>query len=210
MNILTLETSQPQASLCLSKEGNIRFEASWHADRNHDAYLFPALRQALEALEDEPLHVILVGSGPGSYGGIRVALAAAVGIATVTGAKIVAVESWKQLAGADNYIIADARRGGWTVRHPSGMIEVLSAEEIRMIAQSGAAVRTLETREHMEKRGIPAIETDLTPTAAGVLATWNNMTEEERALLCEKPAEPIYVRPPHIVPAKHKPWEIRS
>ena len=34
------------------------------------------------------------------------------------------------------------------------------------------------------------------------------MSQEEQAGAAAKPAEPIYVRPPHITAAARKPWEI--
>ena len=52
MNLLAIETSVPNASLCLYAGGEIRYRTEWQAERNHDAHLFPALEQAME-LADE-------------------------------------------------------------------------------------------------------------------------------------------------------------
>ena len=116
MNILAIECSQPSASLCLLLDGEIKFSTSWETARNHDSFLFPALESALSLLATEKLDIVLVGAGPGSYGGVRVALAAAVGIATVRKAQVVAIGSWDSLAVDGAAIISDARRGGWTIR----------------------------------------------------------------------------------------------
>lgn len=206
MNILALETSQPHASLCLSRDGETVFSASWEAERNHDAYLFPALQKALAYPEAAELHTLLVGAGPGSYGGVRVALAAAVGVATVRGGRVVAFGSWEPFAAPGLSIISDARRNGWTVRRPDGCIEVISAEEARALP---APVVSVESPEVLAAAGITVQQAGIIPTAEALVRTWLALSAEQRETLAAKPAEPIYVRPPHIVPAKRKPWEIR-
>ncbi len=207
MNLLAIETSVACASLCLYKEKGIAFSTRWEAGRNHDAHLFPALSQAFELLgENQKLDYILVGAGPGSYGGVRVALAAGVGIATVTGAKLVAVESWAQLAEKDACIIADARRGGWTVRFPDSSIEVLSPEEISRLDYP---LYSTEKPGVARGCGISNIRKEgLVPTAEGIVSTWLAMNADAQQELLAKPAEPIYVRPPHITASTRKPWEI--
>ena len=193
MNILAIETSVAQASLCLYSGGEVKFATSWQAERNHDAHLFPALQLALDSLPTpDLLDYILVGAGPGSYGGVRVALAA--------------LESWAQLAEADACVVADARRGGWTVRFPDGSIEVLSPEQLRQLPN---VLNTVETAGVLSSKGIDNVRKEgLIPTAEGLVQTWLGMSEAERSRLEEKPAEPIYVRPPHITAAAKKPWEI--
>lgn len=210
MNILALETSLPTASLCLGNEqGGILFSARWEAERNHDAFLFPALAEALDKLGDAPLPSILVGAGPGSYGGVRVALAAAAGIAAVKGSRVTALGSWDALAaGTGACIFSDARRGGWTLRRPSGEITVVTKEELQEEIRRGTLLYSIETEEHLQRNGLSAARAGLIPTAEGLLQTWAALTEEQKAGLAARPPEPIYVRPPHITEAKRKPWEI--
>ena len=211
MNLLAIETSVPDATLCLYREGSgLCARASWTAERNHDAWLFPALQQALDELGEDTLDVILIGAGPGSYGGVRVALAAGVGIAAVTGAKLISLCSWAQLAEGDACIISDARRGGWTVRRPDGSLEVLTPEELQALAARGTPLLSAEPAGALAKLGISPAKEALVPTAEGLVQTWLRMTEAERAAAAAKPAEPIYVRPPHITAAVHKPWEVRK
>ncbi len=211
--ILALECSQPDASLCLADAGGqILCARSWRAERNHDAYLFPALESALAALGEQPLNLILVGAGPGSYGGVRVALAAAVGIATVTGARTVAIGSWDALAadaGGNACIISDARRGGWTLRHPHGGIEVLSTEELTALQRQGARLFSIEAADALAARGISVELGGLIPRAEGLVQSWLALTPEAQQQLAARAPEPIYVRPPHITEAKRKPWETK-
>lgn len=202
MNLLAIETSVPHASLCLNVAGAVAFSTDWQAERNHDAHLFPALQQAMDMLGNQPLDYVLVGAGPGSYGGVRVALAAGVGIAAVTGAKLVAVESWAQLADGESCVIADARRGGWTVRFPDGHIDVLTPDEVKALPYPLISTEQPGRIEaHIKQEGA-------VPTAKGISDTWLAMSPEQQQAAALKPAEPIYVRPPHITAAVRKPWEI--
>lgn len=211
MNLLAIETSVPAATLCLHQGARgLTVRRSWTAERNHDAWLFPALQEAMDTLGEETLDAILIGAGPGSYGGVRVALAAGVGIATVTGAQLIALGSWEQLAEGEACIVSDARRGGWTVRRPDGTIEVLAPEELQALASAGTPLLSVEAAGALDKLGIAPAAEALVPTAEGLVQTWLSMTEEERTAAAAKPTEPIYVRPPHITAAVHKPWEIRK
>ncbi len=209
MNILAIETSLPRASLCLYRDGNIAFQTEWKTERNHDEWLFPALQKVMDILNNSALDIILVGAGPGSYGGVRVALAAAVGIAQVSGASIAALCSWAQLAEAGAVVVSDARRGGWTLRRENGNIDVVSTEELKQLQEEGVRILTIEAPEVMQTKGIVPAAGHLQPTASGLVQTWLNMSLDEQTAVLKAPAEPIYVRPPHITKAVHKPWEIR-
>ncbi len=207
MNTLAIETSHPNASLCLSLGDDIAYSTHWQAERNHDEYLFPALQQAFAALGENALDFILIGAGPGSYGGVRVALAAAVGIAAVKEAKTVAICSWLGLAPAGTSVISDARRGGWTLMHPNGSIEVLTANELKQQLNNGLIAATIETEDTMQHHGISVSAYGLQPTAENITRTWLSLSPAQQQKLLQTPPEPIYVRPPHITAAKRKPWE---
>lgn len=211
MIILALETSTPQASLCLFEDDTLLCASSWTAERNHDSYLFPALQQAMDARGNKNLDWILVGSGPGSYGGVRVALAAAVGIAAITHARIVALCSWEAFAHDTAHIVSDARRGGWTLRRPTGEISVISPEELRLLASNKLIqLYTTESAEKMVQTGVTVSKSGLLPTAEALVKIWLNLSEKEREQRASLPVEPIYVRPPHITEAKRKPWEVHN
>lgn len=202
MNILALECSTPRASLCLGD-----YEAEWTAVRNHDAHLFPALREALSLCTPE---LILVGSGPGSYGGVRVALAAATGLSLVTQARVVAICSWDSLSEGRASILSDAKRGGWALRRPDGDLQVLDTPAVQARLADGEQIWSVESAATLARAGLCLERTDLRPSARGLISGWHSLTPQQQALLAAAPAEPIYVRPPHITTPKHKPWEIRT
>lgn len=215
MNILVIETSAPQASLCLSNGNDLLFSTCWESERNHDAHLFPALRHALSCLHGRRTDIILVGAGPGSYGGVRVALAAAEGIALVHGARVGALCSWLGLPLPQGpcTVVSDARRNGWTAAAfldgaAQGSFDVLSAEELlkRLRSNSGPTLST-EKEDCLRQRGIPVDYPGLHATAEGLLRAWLRLGEANRESILALPAAPIYVRPPHITQAKRKPWE---
>ncbi len=209
MNILALECSQLPSSLCLSlTDSEAHLEHQWSTERNHDAELFPALERCMVELGDATLDLIIVGAGPGSYGGVRVALATAEGIAMVKSCPIVALDSWIQLSEAESrWLISDARRGGWTLRHPQGKIEVVSLDDILELQQSSTPLASLETQQHLSQKGLSLELCELTPTAAGLIESWHSLTAEQQHKLLNTPPAPIYVRQPHITQAKRKPWE---
>ena len=87
-------------------------------------------------LEGRRLAEIVVGSGPGSYGGIRVALAVADGLSLVHGSRVAAFSSWNGLGihAPLACVMSDARRGGWawarvTAGVLEGALEVLPGEQ---------------------------------------------------------------------------------
>src|SRR5262249_4463470 len=81
--------------------------------------LLPALDRILRELEAEPADVaaVLVGTGPGSYTGLRVGIATALGIARGSGAALRGVPSGETLCfgelapGEEAAVRADARAG---------------------------------------------------------------------------------------------------
>ncbi len=206
-HILAIECSQSQASLCLYQSGCISYQQTWYAQRNHDAYLFPALEEALQQLGEAPLDSIIVGAGPGSYGGVRVAIAAATGLALIKKCPIACIDSWAQLAQNIYTIISDAKRQSWTVRHPQGQIDVQSSEEVRALLKQGHRLLTLESASKMQEHAINCEQTELNPTAEGLIQSWLQLSPAKQEEMLALAPSPIYVRPPHITQAKKKPWE---
>lgn len=203
MNILAIECSTSRASLCLA--GDSAYAAEWVAVRNHDAHLFPALREALALASPD---LLLVGSGPGSYGGVRVALAAATGVAMVRRARIVALCSWEHLAEGRASILSDAKRGGWALRTPDGNINVLETPAVQARVAAGELIWSVESAATLQRAGLTLPRVGLQPTAQGLIDNWLSLSPQEQEARAAAVAEPIYVRPPHITTPKHKPWEI--
>lgn len=137
--LLVLETSCVQSSVAAWSGESLLCLAAWRAERNHSSAIFKAVRQVLDALEGRRLKEIVVGSGPGAYSGIRVALAVADGLSLVHGSRVAAFSSWNGLGlhHGEACVMSDARRGGWTWgRLENGVLTdvpaVLPAEQARV------------------------------------------------------------------------------
>lgn len=209
--ILALECSTSLASLGLFQGRDCIFSASWAADRNLDASLFPHLENALTFLKGKRLEVILVGAGPGSYGSVRVALAAASGIALALHSNVVSLSSWEALnIESDCLVFSDARRNAWGYAQLVGgflksEISVTSQEELLRLISKNEHVLSIETQEHLSLKGVEHVRS-ATPTAEGLLCSWLRRNESEQETLRRLPTTPIYVCPPHITQSKRLPW----
>ena len=92
-SILIIETSTDAASVALAVDGNIVMEKGFVSDRRHNALLFTPLAEIMEIHGSHSFDAVLVGSGPGSYSGTRVGIAAAQGAALAAGCKAIALPS---------------------------------------------------------------------------------------------------------------------
>lgn len=93
MTLLAIDTSTAFASIALYDGRTVLAEETWHAQRRHDDHLFAGIERilALSALGPADVTRLAVAIGPGSFTGVRVAIAAAQGIARASGAAAVGV-----------------------------------------------------------------------------------------------------------------------
>lgn len=218
--LLVLETSCAQSSAAAWDGKELLCRVEWRAKRNHSSAVFGAVRQVLDALEGRRLKEIVVGSGPGAYGGIRVALAVADGLSLVHGSRVAAFSSWNGLGVHDGKacVASDARRGGWTWGRLedgtlAGAPEVLPAEQVRArvaeCLKSGVPVYSTETAEHLAAREMQGI-VPVCPSAEALGGAWLSLAANLREKLLESTAEPLYVRAPHITCAKRPAWAVKA
>jgi tRNA threonylcarbamoyladenosine biosynthesis protein TsaB len=117
--VLALDTSHRRGSVAVSRGEEILSELLFDASDTHSATLLPAvdacLAAAKVALSDVGLFAVV--SGPGSFTGLRIALATVKAFAALRRASVVPVESCAVLAAAFPYAalpiltLIDARRG---------------------------------------------------------------------------------------------------
>ncbi len=100
MTLLALDTSTAWASVALYDGRNVLAEETWHAQRRHGDELFPTIERLLAYARKGIADVdrVAVATGPGSFTGLRVAIAAAQGIARGAGAALVGVSTLDVLA----------------------------------------------------------------------------------------------------------------
>ncbi len=79
MLLLALDTSNRRASIALCSEDDVYGEYTWHIGNNHSVELLERIQRLLVECDVPLSHIdgIAVATGPGSFNGVRVALATA-------------------------------------------------------------------------------------------------------------------------------------
>ncbi len=200
---LAMETSVPEATLALARDSEVVARAEFSSERSQEVDLFGPLQEILTALpEGEQLSAVVIGTGPGSYNGARVGIAAGQAIAQVHGCGVAGLCSFEAVP---NLIWAagDARRGSFYLMK-IGEAPVLY-EQGDFLAKLAECAGEVGTFESVEKLKCPAGSvTQVTPTAEELLTAWRQKSAEEKAALMAIPAEAFYIRPPHITVSKKK------
>ncbi len=115
--ILAIDTTTEYGSLALVRDGALLEQALLHAPGSFSPVLYEELERLLErhAVKLSDVDCFAAASGPGTFTGVRVALACVMGLAEATGRPAVAVSNLQALArfGAARLrgVALDARRG---------------------------------------------------------------------------------------------------
>ena len=93
MTLLALDTSTEWASVALYDGRDVLAEETWHAQRRHADELFPTIERLLARtrITLASIDKVAVATGPGSFTGLRIAIAAAQGLARGAGAAMVGI-----------------------------------------------------------------------------------------------------------------------
>src|SRR5438552_10691230 len=110
MKILALELSSARGSVALLDGDKIEFSREWPNDRKNSGPFFEHLAEMWKQF-GKPDRIV-VGLGPGSYAGIRIAISAAIGLQAACNAQLVGLPSICAIeCEANEYcVIGDARR----------------------------------------------------------------------------------------------------
>lgn len=100
MKILALETSAKACSVAILEDENLMGEVFLEQARTHSETLLPAVHYLLESqkLSVADMDKIAVGVGPGSFTGLRIAVATAKGLAYAGDKPLVGVSSLEAMA----------------------------------------------------------------------------------------------------------------
>ena len=224
-SILAIETSVPEASIALWSDGAWLFEAEFVSDRNHNSMVFEPLAQALALLEGRKLSTVLVGTGPGSYSGTRIGIAAAQGLAIAKSCPAAGIGSIAATPPARSVArpaarpaaahtaataIGDARRGLYYISPitASGEAEEPELMDAAVLEQRLASIpddllftldapTTLGLNDQLQKR-----ITRTQPQARLLVDVWLGLDEVRRQQLHSTPLAPTYLRAPFTSKAK--------
>lgn len=214
MLTLALDTANDRIAVALAGEGRetMRAEA---ISRGHAERLFPLIDELLAAagVEIESVGRIAVNVGPGSFTGIRIAVAAARGLGLALGVPVVGIDALRLIAAsldkpADGPVLAavDARRGevyaalygpkGDLLESPfAADAEAVLArvgDRAAVVAGSGAAI--LAHQAAVSGRRVPPVDT-MTATDPLALARLGSLADPAVA-----PPRPLYLRAPDAKP----------
>lgn len=206
--LLSLDLSTAHGSLAVVCGAEVRFEASFQSERSHNARVFAPLQEALAAAGDA-LTGVVIGNGPGSYTGVRIAIAAAQGIALSRG---VWCAGWSSLAAPDvempsNYrVIGDARRQSFYLAEVKNgrlmpEIETVSPEAARERCSDGSQWLTFDPQVPLDLSQVVHTRPNAVRLAQIVAA----LPEAELRELIARPLIPHYLAEAFITKPKRPP-----
>lgn len=199
MKTLAFELSSGEGSIALLEDGAPLFERSFPNDRKDSGPFFENVQACLQQF-GAPGEVIL-GLGPGSYAGVRIAIATALGLRTALKAKLVGIPSVCALdvEVSDYFVIGDARRQSFYLARVNGsrLMEgptLMPAPELA--TRIAAATTPVYSAERLPRFPLAILAFPAARRLAELARLQPGEIDDTRAL------EPIYLREPHITTPK--------
>jgi tRNA threonylcarbamoyladenosine biosynthesis protein TsaB len=207
---LAIETATTRGGVAVVRDGVTVYEQHFASERSHNSQLFSPLSEALKLCRSD-LRCIVTGTGPGSYTGARIGIAAAQGLGLslnvpVIGLLSVLAPEADELP-SEFVVCGDARRGKfYTARVRSGLLEgeitLHDAEEFKGLRAKDAKIAWLsyDQKPPLELTNITL--TSPSPSRLALLAS--KMADESLWSLEQQPLEPHYLAAPFVTKAKPK------
>ena len=200
MKILALELSSSRGSVAWMAERQQAVAATFANDRKHSGLFFESLHRFSQQFGRPD--AIVVGVGPGSYAGTRIAIAAAIGLQSAYDNLLLGLPSICAIeTEADEYcVVGDARRQSFFFATVKGRQLV---GEIALCGEAELRQKLNRTRRDLPIYSAEVLpqfnEATVRPPSAVVLA---QIIRDGAAVPAERPLEPIYLRDPHITEPK--------
>jgi tRNA threonylcarbamoyladenosine biosynthesis protein TsaB len=200
MKILALELSTARGSLAWLDEDIIDFTRDWPNDRKNSSLFFENL-DAVRKKFGSP-DTIIVGLGPGSYAGTRIAISAAIGLQISSGAHLIGYPSISAMeCNTDEYcVIGDARRKSFFFAciRTNNLVEspaLLSESELKLKLETIEIEMPVFTSD-----SLPQFERAVFLFPSALLLA--KLAREPQRSFSLPPLEPIYLREPHVTMPK--------
>lgn len=203
--ICAIETTTNHASLGLWQNQTCLFSDHFQSQRHHHAKLFAPLQALINSLGQQQLDAVIIGTGPGSYSGARVGIAAGQGIAMIHDCPAVGLSSLLATGHDTATVIGDARRGqAWIATLDGSTIPTPSLVPMHDLASSLPESGPLITFDDPKAFPLPAERAPqlVHPAAEHLAAAWFALDPSTRDELTNTPPQPAYLAPPHITQAK--------
>ncbi|MFT4547570.1 MAG: tRNA threonylcarbamoyladenosine biosynthesis protein TsaB [Pseudoalteromonas tetraodonis] len=204
MIILAIETSTTQGSVALLRDGDCLLAKTFTSERSHNSQIFGPLGEALEITKPD---LVVAGTGPGSYTGARIGIAAGIGISLTHGAKLIGLPSViaADVAAPEStyHLIGDARRSSYfyaevTDRQLARAPELISKDALAELLENEFHFITFDPKPPAEGIGVT------NPTAQILAGIASTLTEAEINKLAAAPVTPHYMSAPFVTPPKKK------
>ncbi|MFL6290577.1 MAG: tRNA (adenosine(37)-N6)-threonylcarbamoyltransferase complex dimerization subunit type 1 TsaB [Thermoanaerobaculia bacterium] len=210
--LLALDTGSPQVSVALGRNSHVLAERAVEIERS-SGRLLEMIGEVLAAAGAKPADLggVLALQGPGSFTGLRIGLATALGLHQALGVPATAIPTLGVLAaraGGENIVVAavDALRGEWSAQafragEPLSGMELVHGSALPSLVPQITAVTGFGVSRLAERPDWPA---EIRLIEAGPLAT---------TILRLAPGEwdpgrlthPLYSRPPAVTqPRPHR------
>ena len=196
MKILAFELSTARGSLAWLDNDDVEFVCEWPNDRKNSAAMFENL-DAVTKKFGAP-ETIIVGLGPGSYAGTRIAVSAAIGLQLCSGARLIGFPSVCAMeCDVHEYcVIGDARRKSFFFAR---IRELDPVEGPTLYSESEMKTKldTLEpTMPIFAPESLPQFERAVVRYPSALVLA--RVAREPQRSFHFPPLEPIYLREPHI------------
>jgi tRNA threonylcarbamoyladenosine biosynthesis protein TsaB len=194
MKLLAFDLSTRRGTIALANEKQILGARDWPNDRRSSAPFFEALDEIIR--EHGRPETIVVGLGPGSYTGTRIAISAALGLAATTGAALAGISSLCAISDEDDFcVIGDAKRASFFFGKISGGLlksdpELLSEDEMKK------RIASITTTPIYSSDQLPQFTSVKLRFPSAKLLWLRAQTAPQN--LARAPLAPIYLREPHI------------
>jgi tRNA threonylcarbamoyladenosine biosynthesis protein TsaB len=200
VKILALELSTARGSLTWLDEGIADLTREWPNDRKNSAAFFESLHGVTEKFGAPD--AIIVGLGPGSYAGTRIAISAAIGLQVSSGARLIGFPSICAMESnvREYCVIGDARRKSFFFARirANNLVEgptLFSESELKPKLDAIEIVIPIFSSD-----SLPQFErAEVAFPSALMLA---RLAREPQRSFSLPPLEPIYLREPHITKPK--------
>ena len=201
MKILALELSSARGSLAW-RHGDLEWAREWPNDRKNSGEFFQNLTQAQRQFGSPDR--IVVGLGPGSYAGTRIAISAALGLQLATKSELIGLPSLCAIeCDAPGYaVVGDARRQSFFLAQIRDRI-MSAPPALQSEAELQSSLATLNAR-------LPVFAVEQLRQFDGVAVRYPSaeilarLAAEEKRAFVLPPLEPMYLREPHITTPKNK------